>query len=293
MKRVYSNPATILLFLTPALLIYFFFCLFPIFQSFFISLYRWDILGTKTWVGLGNYTRMLHDELLIQSTGHIFTLLIIVVVITIPVAFMLAWLLSQKLFGTGFIRSVMYIPNLLSTVAVGTLWIYLYHNQYGIVNRILGLIGIHSTGSLLSNPKTVIYAIGFVMSWQSIGFYIILFMVAIQNIPQDITDSAKVDGLNQWQRIRYILLPLIVPTIEISLVLLITAAFKSFDYVYVLSGGGPNHASEVMSSYMYTVGFKHLDFGYASAIGLILFIICFVITQMISLFGNKQEAAQY
>jgi raffinose/stachyose/melibiose transport system permease protein len=293
MKRVYSNPATILLFLTPALLIYFFFCLFPIFQSFFISLYHWDILGSKTWVGLGNYSRMLQDEMLIQSTGHIFTLLVIVVIITIPVAFMLAWLLSQKLFGTGFMRSVMYIPNLLSTVAVGTLWIYLYHNQYGIVNKILALVGIHSTGSLLSNPKTVLYAIGFVMSWQSIGFYIILFMVAIQNIPQDITDSAKVDGLNQWQRIRYILLPLIVPTIEISLVLLITAAFKSFDYVYVLSGGGPNHASEVMSSYMYTVGFQHMDFGYGAAIGLILFVICFVITQIISLFGNKQEAAQY
>jgi raffinose/stachyose/melibiose transport system permease protein len=293
MKRVYSNPATILLFLTPALLIYFFFCLFPIFQSFFISLYHWDLLGSKTWVGFGNYSRMLNDDLLIHSIGHIFTLLVIVVIITIPVAFVLAWLLSQKLFGTGFIRTVMYIPNLLSTVAVGTLWIYLYHNQYGIVNKILALFGIHTSGSLLGNPKTVLYAIGFVMSWQSIGFYIILFMVAIQNIPQDITDSAKVDGLNQWQRIRYILLPLIVPTLEISFVLLVTAAFKSFDYVYVLSGGGPNHASEVMSSYMYTVGFQHMDFGYAASIGLLLFVICFVITQIISFFGSKKEAAQY
>jgi raffinose/stachyose/melibiose transport system permease protein len=293
MKRVYSHPATLLLFLTPALLIYFVFCLAPILQSFWTSLYRWDILGTKTWVGLGNYSRMLKDDILLQSAYHIFILLGVIIVFTIPVAFAVSWMLSQKLFGTGIVRSLMYIPNLLSTVAVGTLWVYLYHNQYGIVNKVLAVFGIHSTGSLLANPKTVLFAIGFVMAWQSIGFYIILFMVAIQNIPQDIIDSAKVDGLNQWQRIRYILLPLMAPTLEIALVLLITAAFKSFDYIFVLTNGGPNHSSEVMSSYMYSVGFQHMDLGYGASIGLVLFVLCLIFTQIVTFFSNKGEVAQY
>jgi raffinose/stachyose/melibiose transport system permease protein len=236
---------------------------------------------------------MLHDDILIQSAYHIFILLGVILLFTIPAAFALSWMLSQKLFGTNIVRSLMYIPNLLSTVAVGTLWVYLYHDQYGVVNKVLSALGIHTSGSLLANPKTVLFAIGFVMAWQSIGFYIILFMVAIQNIPQDIIDSAKVDGLNQWQRIRYILLPLIVPTLEISLVLLITAAFKSFDYIFVLSNGGPNHSSEVMSSYMYSVGFLHLDLGYGASIGLVLFLMCLIVTQIVSLFGNKEEVAQY
>jgi raffinose/stachyose/melibiose transport system permease protein len=292
MKRVYCNPWSIMLFLAPAFIFYLSFSFIPIFQSFWISLFHID-MGSKTWVGLSNYSRMLQDGLFLQSLVHIFILLAIVVIISLPSAFVIAWILSQKIRGSGFVRSIMYIPNLLSTVATGTVWIYLFHNQYGMVNRIFSLFGIQETDSLLANPKTVMYAIGIVMAWHSVGFYIILFMVAIQNIPQDILDSAKVDGLNQWQRVRYITLPLIVPTIEITLVLVSTGVFKSFDYIFVLTAGGPNHASEVISSYMYIVGFQYNDLGYAASIGLVLFILCLVITRLISrLFGSK-EAVQY
>jgi raffinose/stachyose/melibiose transport system permease protein len=292
MKRVFSNPWSIMLFLAPAFFFYLSFSFIPIFQSFWISLFHIE-LGSKTWIGLSNYSRMLQDDLFLQSLVHIFILLAIVVIISLPSAFVVAWILSQKIKGSGFVRSVMYIPNLLSTVATGTVWIYLFHNQYGVVNRILSLFGIHETDSLLANPKTVMYAIGIVMAWHSVGFYIILFMVAIQNIPQDILDSAKVDGLNQWQRVRYITLPLIVPTIEITLVLVSTGVFKSFDYIFVLTAGGPNHASEVISSYMYIIGFQYNDLGYAASIGLVLFVLCLVITKLINLlFGNK-EAVQY
>jgi raffinose/stachyose/melibiose transport system permease protein len=292
MKRVFSNPWSIMLFLAPAFFFYLSFSFIPIFQSFWISLFHID-LGSKTWVGLSNYSRMLQDGLFIQSLGHIFILLAIVVIISLPSAFVIAWILSQKIRGSGFVRSIMYIPNLLSTVATGTVWIYLFHNQYGMVNRILSLFGIQETDSLLANPKTVMYAIGIVMAWHSVGFYIILFMVAIQNIPQDILDSAKVDGLNQWQRVRYITLPLIVPTIEITLVLVSTGVFKSFDYIFVLTAGGPNHASEVISSYMYIVGFQYNDLGYAASIGLVLFFLCLVITRLISLLFGSKEAVQY
>jgi raffinose/stachyose/melibiose transport system permease protein len=292
MKRVYSNPWSIVLFLAPAFIFYLSFSFIPIFQSFWISLFHID-LGSKTWVGLSNYSRMLQDGLFVQALVHIFILLAIVVIISLPSAFVIAWILSQKIRGSGFVRSIMYIPNLLSTVATGTVWIYLFHNQYGIVNRILSLFGIQETDSLLANPKTVMYAIGIVMAWHSVGFYIILFMVAIQNIPQDILDSAKVDGLNQWQRVRYITLPLIVPTIEITLVLVSTGVFKSFDYIFVLTAGGPNHASEVISSYMYIVGFQYNDLGYAASIGLVLFFLCLVITRLISLLFGSKEAVQY
>jgi raffinose/stachyose/melibiose transport system permease protein len=292
MKRVFSNPWSIMLFLAPAFFFYLSFSFIPIFQSFWISLFHID-LGSKTWVGLSNYSRMLQDGLFVQALVHIFILLAIVVIISLPSAFVIAWILSQKIRGSGFVRSIMYIPNLLSTVATGTVWIYLFHNQYGVVNRILSLFGIQETDSLLANPKTVMYAIGIVMAWHSVGFYIILFMVAIQNIPQDILDSAKVDGLNQWQRVRYITLPLIVPTIEITLVLVSTGVFKSFDYIFVLTAGGPNHASEVISYYMYIVGFHYNDLGYAASIGLVLFFLCLVITRLISLLFGSKEAVQY
>lgn len=289
MQKIYKDYRAIIVLLAPALFFYLVFCLLPIFESFFISLFRWNIMNEKTWVGLQNYIDMMSDDVLIRSVKNLFILLIVDIVFSIPIAFMLAWLLTLGLTGTKAVRSLMYIPNLLSTVAVGTLWVYMYHQQYGIVNRILALFHIEMKTSLLANAFTVLPAIGFVMAWQHIGFYILLYMVGIQNIPSDVSDSARIDGVSQWQKIRYITLPMMRPVISVSLILLATGAFKSFDYVFVLTKGGPNRASEVLSSYMYDVGFLQMNLGYAAAMGFLLFIMCFLVIKLISLFEPKEE----
>jgi raffinose/stachyose/melibiose transport system permease protein len=289
MHKIYRDYRAIIILLTPALLFYLLFCLLPIVESFGISLFRWDILNEKTWVGLHNYVDMLSDDILLRSVKNLFILLITLIVFSIPIAFIMAWLLTMRLTGTKAVRSMMYIPNLLSSVAVGTLWVYLYNDRYGIVNRILALFHIDVNTSLLANHYTVLPAIGAVMAWQSIGFYILIFMVAIQNVPSDITDSARIDGVNQWQKIRHIIIPLIMPVIYVSLILLATNAFKSFDFVFVLTKGGPNHASEVMSSYMYQVGFQQMNMGYAAAIGFLLFVFCFTVVLLISRLETKEE----
>jgi raffinose/stachyose/melibiose transport system permease protein len=289
MHKIYRDYRAIIILLSPALLFYLLFCLLPIVESFGISLFRWNILNEKIWVGLQNYVDMMKDDILLRSVKNLFILLITLIVFSIPISFVMAWLLTLRLAGTKAVRSMMYIPNLLSSVAVGTLWVYLYNDRYGIVNRILALFHIDVSTSLLANHYTVLPAIGVVMAWQSVGFYILIFMVAIQNIPVDITDSARIDGVNQWQKIRHIIVPMIKPVIHVSLILLATNAFKSFDYVFVLTKGGPNHASEVMSSYMYQVGFEQMNMGYAAAIGFLLFVICFAVVQLISRLETKEE----
>jgi raffinose/stachyose/melibiose transport system permease protein len=291
MKRVLGNPWAAVVFLAPAFLLYFVFSLSAIFESLALSFFRFN-LGTLSWVGIANYRRMVGDSLFLSSTLHIFQLLLIVAGISIPTAFFVAWLLSAKGVGSGLARSVMYIPNLLSTVATGTMWVYLFDNQFGVVNRLLRFMGSDIHQSFLSNPHTVLPVIGFVMAWHAVGFYSILFIVAIQNIPSDIVDSCRIDGFTEWQRVRYVTLPLIFPTIQIVLVLAVTGAFKSFDYVYVLSGGGPNRASEVLSTYMYQVGFQHGNLGYAASIGLVLFALSTVISRSVYRLG-KSDVAQY
>ncbi|MFC5652495.1 carbohydrate ABC transporter permease [Paenibacillus solisilvae] len=289
MQKIYRDYRAIIVLLLPALFFYLLFCLLPIVESFVVSLFRWNMMNGKTWVGLQNYIGMISDDVLIRSVKNLFILLVVNIVFSIPIAFILAWLLTLRLAGTKVVRSMMYIPNLLSTVAVGTLWVYMYHPDYGIVNQFLALFHIEMKTSLLANSYTVLPAIGFVMAWQHIGFYILLYMVGMQNIPSEISDSARIDGVNHWQKIRYITLPMMRPVIHVSLLLLTTSAFKSFDYVFVLTKGGPNRASEVLSSYMYDVGFLQMNMGYAAAMGFLLFIMCFLVSKFISMFEGKEE----
>jgi raffinose/stachyose/melibiose transport system permease protein len=291
MKKVLGNPWAALVFVGPAFLLYAAFSLSAIFESLALSLFRFN-LGALSWAGLANYRRMLTDSLFLSSIAHIFQLLVVVACLSLPMSFAVAWVLASGGSGAGIARSVMYIPNLLSTVATGTMWAYLFDNQFGLVNRILRLFGSDIRQSLLSNPHTVLPVIGFVMAWHSVGFYAILFLVAIQNIPRDVMDSCRLDGFTQWQRIRFVILPLIFPTIQIVVVLAVTGAFKSFDYVYVLSGGGPNRASEVLSTYMYQVGFQHGNLGYAAGIGLVLFALSTVISRLIYRLG-RGDVTQY
>lgn len=291
MRRVFANPLAAIAFLAPAAVIYFVFSLFAIAESFGLSFFRFN-LGTLTWRGLSNYLHLLRDTLFFAATWHIIELLLVVAIIAIPVSFFVGLSLTRGRSASDLVKSIMYIPNLLSTVATGTMWVYLFDNQFGIVNRILHLFGVAIQTSLLSSERFVVPVIGFVMAWQSVGFYSILFFIAIGNVPADITDSCRLDGFSEWQRIRYVILPLIFPTIQIVVVLVVTGAFKSFDYVYVLSGGGPNHASEVLSSYLYTVGFQYGDMGYAATLGVVLFLMSLIISRAIYRLG-RQQATEY
>lgn len=167
---------------------------------------------------------------------------------------------------------------LLSSVAIAQLWIKVYNPTNGMLNSILMGMGIDDPPAWLAEPSVVLYAIFLPILWQYAGFYILIYYAALKNIPESLIEAARIDGASPWQIAHKIKLPLIKGVFKVTIVLAIVGSLKYFDLIYVMTGGGPNGASEVMASYMYKVAFQSYDFGYGSAIGFLLLIITLIVT---------------
>ena len=182
---------------------------------------------------------------------------------------------------------------LLSSVAIAQLWMKIYDPNNGMVNSFLSMLGVQNTPTWLADPKIVLYAIFVPIIWQYAGFYIIIYYAALKGIPASLIEAAKIDGANPLQMAYKIKIPLISGVIKMTVVLAIVGSLKYFDLIYVMTGGGPNGASEVMASYMYRMAFSSHDFGYGSAIGFFLLLICLAITWLIRKFTAADEEIQY
>lgn len=294
MESMLRNKKTILTFLLPALFIYAVIVILPVINSIYYSAFKWNIVDVKKFVGLKNYIQLFtQDDIFKNGIRNTFLLLALSLVIQIPVAIMLAIALSKKLKGKRYFKTVFFLPNILSSVAVGLLWTFIYNPDFGIINKILTGIGLENLAKLwLADEKTVLPAIIVVICWQFVGYHMILYLAAIENIPSSLNEAAQIDGVNSWTMIKHITLPLIKPVIGIDAVLIATGSLRFFDLIYVMSNGGPNHASEVMASYMYVKSFRDMQYGYGSAISVVLLALCLVVTFILNrLF--KAEDMQY
>ena len=182
---------------------------------------------------------------------------------------------------------------LLSSVAIAQLWMKIYHPTNGIINTVLEALGFTNTPEWLANPSIVLYALIVPIIWQYAGFYILIYYAALKNIPSSLEEAATIDGANAFQIAYKIKLPLAMEVIKVTIVLALVGSLKYFDLIYVMTNGGPNGASEVMASYMYRIAFKSYDFGYASAIGFFLLIICLVVTWIVRKLTATKEQIQY
>ncbi|MNJ55319.1 Lactose transport system permease protein LacF [compost metagenome] len=182
---------------------------------------------------------------------------------------------------------------LLSSVAIAQLWLRLYHPTNGIVNRLLESLGFTDPPAWLSEPQFVLFALFIPILWQYAGFYILIYYAALKNIPTSIEEAAKIDGASTPQIAWRIKLPLTMEVIKVTIVLAVVGSLKYFDLIYVMTDGGPNGSSEVMASYMYRTAFKAYNFGYGSAIGFFLLVICLVVTWIIRKYTATQESIEY
>jgi raffinose/stachyose/melibiose transport system permease protein len=186
------------------------------------------------------------------------------------------------------------MPNILASVAVGLLWSFVYNPEFGIINRLLTAMGLeNATGLWLADQKAVMPCIMVVICWQFIGYHMIIYLAAIENIPQSLIEIATIDGANLRQRIFHIILPLIKPIIRIDTVLIATGSLRYFDLIYVMSNGGPNHSSEVMALYMYYKSFRDMQYGYGSAIAVVLLVMCLAVTVLLNKLLKSEEIQFY
>ena len=275
MKSIRSNKYTILLFVAVPMLIYVFFALIPILYNIYISLFDTNLLAPGKFVGLKNYARLLKDTTFLRALRNNIFLVIGSLAAHMGLGLFFANAIFQKVKGSKFFQSVFFLPSVICGVAVGLIWTFVYHGNYGLLNAFLKLIGQGDLQQVwLSNKNLALICIIVVVMWQWVGYHVVIQLAAMRNIPQELYEAAQLDGASEWQQFKNITVPLIRPILKVDAVLIITGALKYYDLVAVMTNGGPNHATEVMSTYMYYEAFNVLKFGYSSAIGVVLLILC-------------------
>ena len=268
------------MYVAPALFLIIALIYVPIVQTGYFGLMKWNGIGEKEFIGLKNYAHLLQDSLFWKSALHSFLLALFSALSLIGYLF-ISFILAGKVKGADLLRKIYLIPMLLASVAIAQLWLKIYHPTNGILNSLLVSLGIDNPPAWLAETDLALYAIIIPIIWQYAGFYILIYYAALKNIPESLIEAAKVDGATSLQIALRIKLPLIMNVVKVTIVLAVVGSLKYFDLIYVMTGGGPNGASEVMASYMYQKAFKSFDFGYASAVGFFLLVICLVVTYII------------
>jgi len=276
MELISRNRKYIFIGLFPAVALYIIFVIYPIVRSFFYGFYEWNGLGEPIYIGLKNFQDILKDNIFWLSFKNNIFVVVASILGQIPLGLFLAIVLNSKLKGAGFFRSVLFIPMILSTVVVGLLWSTLLNYQMGVVNYILQSLGLEKLAlDWLGNPDIAMYTVCAVIIWQFFSLYMIIFLAALQNIPNDILEAANIDGANELRKFFSITLPMLWPTVMTAVVLCISGSMRSFDLVYVMTQGGPANATELMATYMYNKTLSVYKYGYGSAVSLVIFVISF------------------
>ncbi|MCM3041043.1 sugar ABC transporter permease [Paenibacillus motobuensis] len=264
--------------LLPALLIFCFFVIVPIIWSAWYGFYDWKGIGAMKFIGFGNYAEIIQDPVFAKSLRNNLIVVAASVFGQVPIALALALVLRQSTLYQRIIRSVVFLPMVLSSVVIGIIWGYIYHPQIGILNSLLDWIGLGTwKQAWLSNPNISMYMLAIPIIWNFIGPYMIMYIAALQNIPSEIEDASAIDGAKPMRMLFSIRIPMIWDTIKVTIVLCISGSLKTFDLIYVMTGGGPAHSTELLASYMYNNTFSIYRFGYGSAISTSIIIISMVL----------------
>ncbi|GIO62272.1 carbohydrate ABC transporter permease [Paenibacillus cellulositrophicus] len=292
MDKVMSNKKIIALYVLPSLLLIMAIIYIPIVLTGYYGLMKWDGVSSMSFIGMENYANLMKDSAFWNSVYHSL-LFAVLSTVSLAVYMIVALILAGNIKGAGLLRKIYLIPMLLSSVAIAQLWLKIYHPTNGILNTFLVSLGVEDPPAWLSDPKLVLYALFIPILWQYAGFYILIYYAALKNIPASLIEAARIDGANPWQIALRIKLPLVSEVVKVTIVLAVVGSLKYFDLIYVMTDGGPNGASEVMASYMYQKAFRGFDFGYGSAIGFFLLIICMVATWAIRKATASKDTIQY
>jgi raffinose/stachyose/melibiose transport system permease protein len=266
------------LFLLPALALYAIFVVFPMVQAARYSLYDWNGLEPLTdFVGLANFQRALGDRVFQSAVTHNAIIVVLSLAIQLPYALALALILNRRFRGRAILRLVFFAPYVIAEVITAIVWSLLLQPD-GLAQHLLGSVGAGGAyHPWLADPSTVLIALFVIITWKYFGFHMILLLAGLQAIPRELEEAAAIDGASRRQALRYVTLPLLGPTIRVSAFLAIIGSLQLFDLVWVTTRGGPVNASTTMAVYMFDRGFVRFQFGYGSAVAVILFLLCFVL----------------
>ena len=268
--------ATAALFLPPALLLFTLFVVTPIGEAAWYSGYNWNGFGApRNWVGLENYRQVLDHRAFGIAFRNNLLIIAVSLLIQLPLALTLALMLAEKFRGSVALRMLFFLPYILAETATGLIFSFVYDGDYGLLAAIYRVFGAEAP-HLLASPQTSMLAILIVIVWKYFGFHMMLFIAALQGMDKSLVEAARIDGASRWQVLRYIVLPLLKPTIKLSVFFAIIGSLQLFDLVMPLTRGGPADSSNTLVTYLYNFGILRMRVGFGSAVGVLLFLICVV-----------------
>ncbi|MGD6872041.1 carbohydrate ABC transporter permease [Sutcliffiella horikoshii] len=269
------------LFFVPGLIFYSIFFILPTISAVFYSFTDWDGLTTNfNFVGFENYTNLVtNDSIFIKSMTNNLKFMLFVVVFQTLFSLVFAVLLVKNTKTNIFLRALYFFPTILSSVSVAFIWSYMYDPNLGIINNLFTSVGLEMlANNWLGDQNIAIYSIAFVQVWFHTGQMLIIFVAGLQAIPEDLYEVAKIEGASRWQTFSKVTWPLIAPAATIVVAYTTIQSFKAFDLIYAMTRGGPNYATEILATHIYTTAFRSFKFGYASAESVIFMLVIALIT---------------
>jgi len=290
--RKYLLPVA---FLAPGALFLLAFMAIPMVQAVALSFQRWNGLDTPSWIGFTNYTNLFQDETFWLSLGNtlLYTVSMVVLMSTLPL--IIASMLNSGIRGSATFRFIFFLPVIISLTITGLLWSMIYEPNFGVLNEMLRSLGLGNATQLWLADKSLVMPSIIVMSaWQSLGFYMVIFFAAMQAIPEELYEAAAIDGAGVWHRFRNVTIPMLRSTFIVVIVLNTINGIKVFDQVWVLTAGGPNHASETLGTYLYRTAFGAMgssnpQLGYATSIAMIILVISLIFSVIQIRVGQANE----
>lgn len=291
MDKMLRNKRAIAFFILPELIVFFLIVVVSIGSSFFYSLHSWNGITDKIFVGLDNFKALFinNQDGFIPAMLHSFILALMSSIFQLIPATVLAIIIARGIKGAKFFRVAIFIPVLFSSVVMGQLWTMIYNPNYGLLNEVLINLGILDKGiAWLGNKNTALICTFISIMWKDIGYYMLIMYASVKRIPGDIYEAAEIDGASGVKVATQIILPLIRPTIKTVLIIMVTGALKCFDIIYVLTNGGPDHATEVTSTLMYTTIFSKNQYGYGSSMAITIVLMSLLATVLINIWKPKE-----
>jgi ABC-type sugar transport system permease subunit len=279
-------------FIMPALLLYALFMIYPLFQSIYLSFTDWNGADpVKDWVGLANYREVFHDNHLWKALQNNIKWVIIGTISPMVIGLFLAMLLWRQPRGFLAFRTVFFLPQVLSSVVIAIVWGWLYNPIFGLLNTALKDVGLDSwTRPWLGDPHLALYAVLAAAIWAETGFVFVVFLAGLQNVSRDLLEAATIDGANAWRRFWDVTVPQLSNVVTVIGSLLLIGGFNVFDIVFVMTGGGPNNATEVIGTYTYTEAFTQNRIGYAATLSLVMTVISLVVSVVFIQIRERREA---
>ncbi len=291
-RHSFQEKLFIVATLAPALIVQFIFVLLPTAYSFYLSLYDTTILKVTNFVGLKHFTQLFEDPIFAKSLVNTIYFTSMTVIMVIPVGLALALLLNKHIKGFVFFRASFFLPMVLSYAAFVVIWYWLYDPRYGMLNFLLGYLGI-SPIPWLESSTTVIPAFILMNVWKRAGFAMVIFLAGLQAIPQDLYEAATVDGAGTWSKFRFITLPLLYPMVFFVALMTTISCMQLFLEPFMMTKGGPANSSVSVVYLVYQAGFRNLELGRASAMAFVLFLLIFGITVLLQRYFTSLEVGTY